>query len=160
MLRLEKITDKNRGEILALTVDSTQKDFAADNAQSLEEAQTAIRAGGHAFPFGVYDGSEAVGFVMIGFGTDDEWEYPPEIAKGNYNIWRLMIDKAHQGKGFGKGALTLALDFVRTSPCAKSECCWVSYSPKNEAAKNLYRSFGFTETGETIDGEDIAVLKL
>ena len=29
---------------------------------------------------------------MIGFDVDDYWIDAPGIAKGNYNLWRLMID--------------------------------------------------------------------
>ena len=34
--------------------------------------------------------------------VDDYWTDAPEIAKGNYNLWRLMIDKAYQNRGYGK----------------------------------------------------------
>lgn len=160
MLRLEKITHANAENITALSVSDKQKTFVADNAQSLSEAQTANSANGHAFPFGIYDGNSPVGFVMIGFGIDDEWADPPEIAKSNYNIWRLMIDKRYQGKGYGKGALKLALDFIRTFPCGTAQYCWLSYSPENTAAKKLYCSFGFNETDRFDKGEVVAVLKL
>ncbi len=160
MIRLEKITHGNAESILALAVADGQKRFVADNAQSLAEAKTANRANGHAFAFGIFDGDTPVGFVMIGFGSDDEWEHPPEIAKNNYNIWRLMIDKHYQHKGFGKAALQLALDFVRAFPCGKAGHCWVSYSPDNNAAKHLYASFGFAETDDFDGDEKIAVLKL
>ena len=72
----------------------------------------------------------------------------------------MMIDKACQGRGFGKEAVQLALDYIKTFPCGKAEYCWLSYEPENEAARQLYRSFGFSETGEA-DGEElIAVLRL
>ena len=160
MLRLERIGGENADEIAALAVSDEQKLFVSDNAQSLAEAAVANNSGGHAFPFGVYDDGEAVGFVMVGFGTDDEWADPPEIAKDSYNIWRLMIDKNHQGKGFGKGALALALEFIKTFPCGEAGLCWVSYSPENSAAEKLYRSFGFEKTDCFDGGEQIAVLEL
>lgn len=160
MLRLERITHENLDDILSLTVRDEQKSFVADNARSITEAYIALSHGGHAFPFGVFDGETAVGFVMIGFGTDDDWTDAPEIAKNSYNIWRLMTDKEHQGKGYGKGALQLALDFIRTFPCDRSEVCWVSYSPENSAAEKLYRSFGFEKTDCFDGGEQIAVLEL
>ena len=71
-----------------------------------------------------------------------------------------MIDENFQNKGFGKEAVQLALDFIKTFPCGEAEYCWLSYEPENETARHLYRSFGFEETGE-MDGEElIAVLKL
>ena len=124
------------------------------------EAYTAITGNGYAFPFGIYDDDTPVGFLMVGYDTDDYWEDAPAIANGNYNLWRLMIDKRYQGKGYGKEAVRLALDFVRTWPCGKADYCWLSYEPENGVARELYRSFGFAETGE-YDGEEIiAVLEL
>ena len=160
MLRLERVNGKNVWELLKLNVSDEQKSFVAANDTSIIEAYTAITGNGYAFPFGIYDGEIPVGFLMIGFDIDDYWEDAPEIAKGNYNLWRLMIDKRYQGKGYGKEAVKLALDYIRTKPCGEAEFCWLSYEPENKVAADLYRSFGFEETGE-MDGEElIAVLKL
>ena len=160
MLRLEQVNGKNVWDILKLTVEEDQKNFVANNDISIIEAYTAITANGYAFPFGIYENETPVGFLMIGFDIDDYWDDAPSIAKGNYNLWRLMIDKAYQRRGYGKEAVQLALDFIKSFPCGKAEYCWLSYEPENEAARQLYRSFGFSETGDT-DGEElIAVLRL
>ena len=160
MLRLEQVNGKNVWDILKLTVEEDQKNYVANNDISIIEAYTAITANGYAFPFGIYENETPVGFLMIGFDIDDYWDDAPSIAKGNYNLWRLMIDKAYQRRGFGKEAVQLALDFIKSFPCGKAEYCWLSYEPENEAARQLYRSFGFSETGDT-DGEElIAVLRL
>ncbi len=160
MLRLEKITGRNVWDILKLSVSEGQESYVARNEISIIEAYTAVTGNGHAFPFGIYNGEIPVGFLMIGFDKDDYWDDAPAIAEGSYNLWRLMIDKEYQGRGYGKEAVGLALDFIRTYPCGKSEYCWLSYEPENEAARRLYQKFGFTETGD-MDGEEvIAVLKL
>ena len=160
MLRLEKVNGKNVWELLKLQVSDDQKSFVAANDTSIIEAYTSITGNGYAFPFGIYDGETPVGFLMIGFDIDDYWEDAPDIAKGNYNLWRLMIDKKCQGKGYGREAVKLALDYIRTKPCGEAGYCWLSYEPENKVAADLYRSFGFEETGE-MDGEElIAVLKL
>ena len=160
MLRLEQVNGKNVWDILKLTVEENQKNFVANNDISIIEAYTAITANGYAFPFGIYENETPVGFLMIGFDIDDYWDDAPSIAKGNYNLWRLMIDKAYQRRGYGKEAVQLALDFIKSFPCGRAEYCWLSYEPENEAARQLYRSFGFSETGE-VDGEElIAVLRL
>ena len=160
MLRLEKITGKNVWDILKLCVSEKQKNFVASNDISIIEAYTAITGNGYAFPFGIYEDDTPVGFLMIGFDTDDYWEDAPLIAKGNYNLWRLMIDKRYQGKGYGKEAVRLALEFIKTFPCGKAEYCWLSYEPENRIASQLYRLFGFVETGEMDGDELIAILKL
>ena len=71
-----------------------------------------------------------------------------------------MIDKKFQGKGFGKKAMDLALEFVNTFPCGTAKYCWLSYESDNDVARQLYQSAGFVETDEK-DGEEIvAILKL
>ena len=160
MLRLEKVTGKNVWELLKLSVSDSQKNYVAANEISIIEAYTAISGNGYAFPFGIYDGDTPVGFLMVGFDVDDDWIDAPDIARGNYNLWRLMIDKDYQNRGFGRKAVQLALDYIKTFPCGEAEYCWLSYEPENKAARQLYRSFGFEETGD-MDGEEvIAVLKL
>ena len=160
MRRLEKINGKNGWEILRLEVFDNQKEFVAANDISIIEAYVAITRNGHAFPFGIYDDETPVGFLMIGFDVDEDWEDAPEIARNNYNLWRLMIDKLYHGRGYGKAAVTLALDFIRSFPCGKADYCWLSYEPENSVARDLYRSFGFSETGDMDGDEQIAVLKL
>ena len=160
MLHLEEVNGRNVRDILRLSVSETQKSYVADNGISIIEAYTAITGNGHAFPFGIYKHEIPVGFLMIGFGADDYWDDAPAIAEGNYNLWRLMIDEAYQGKGYGKEAVKLALDFIRSFPCGKAEYCWLSYEPDNEAARQLYRSYGFTETCEMDGRELIAILRL
>ncbi|MBR5424551.1 MAG: GNAT family N-acetyltransferase [Clostridia bacterium] len=73
-----------------------------------------------------------------------------------------MIDRRHQQKGYGKEAMRLALDFIRTFPAGEAKYCWLSYEPENEVAKKLYASFGFEELPEQYEeGEEMpAVLKL
>ena len=160
MLHLEKINGSNVWDILKLAVSESQKNYVAANDISIIEAYTAITGNGYAFPFGIYDDEKPVGFLMIGFDVDDYWTDAPEIAKGNYNLWRLMIDQAWQNRGYGKQAVQLALDFIKSMPCGKAEYCWLSYEPENEAARQLYQSFGFAETGEMDGDERIAVLRL
>jgi len=160
MIRLEKINGKNVWEILELRVGETQKSFVAPNDVSIIEAYIALSHHGHAFPFGIYDGGTPVGFCMIGFGADDDWEDAPAIAKCNYNLWRFMIDERYQGKGYGRAAMNRILDFIAGEPCGPAEYCWLSYEPENTAAKALYASFGFRETGEWDGDEIIAALKL
>lgn len=160
MLRLERITGGNVWDILKLHVSESQESFVAGNDISIIEAYAAITGNGHAFPFGIYKDDTPVGFLMVGFGADDYWEDAPQIAQGNYNLWRLMIDRHYQKKGYGREAIRLALEFIKTFPCGKAEFCWLSYEPENEAARQLYHSFGFRETGEMDGNEIIAVLRL
>ena len=160
MIRLEPINGDNFRDILKLHVSREQENFVAPNDISIIEAYIAIAHHGAAFPFGIYDDNTPVGFCMIGFGTDDDWDDAPEIAKNNYNLWRFMIDERYQGKGCGRAAMKLIMDYIGSKPCGPAEYCWLSYEPENERAKALYASFGFRETGEFDGDEAVAVLKL
>ena len=160
MIRLEEINGKNVWDILKLEVGESQKNFVAANDVSIIEAYIAVTHHGKAFPFGIYDGDTPVGFCMIGFGADDDWEDAPAVAKDNYNLWRFMIDERYQGKGYGRAAMKQIMDFIDSEPCGPAEYCWLSYEPENERAKTLYASFGFLETGAFDGDEAIAVLKL
>ena len=164
MIHLEKIDAKHLWDIIELKVAKAQKTFVAPNDISILEAYTAIGTDCTAFPFGIYRDNKPVGFLMIGFNEAAMYELydeePPAALKKNYSLWRLMIDKRYQKKGYGREAVRLALDFIRTWPCGKAEYCELSYEPENTVARDLYHSFGFEENGE-MDGEEIiALLKL
>lgn len=160
MLSLQRIDGRNVWDILKLKVSKEQQNFVAGNDISLIEAYICKTENGQIFPFGIYHDGVPVGFLMIGFGTDSSWDDAPAIAQNNYDLRRLMIDAKFQGRGYGKEALMLALEFIRTFPCGKAEFCWLSYEPNNEVARDLYRSYGFVETGEKDGEEVIAVLRL
>ena len=161
MVHLEKVNHKNVWDVVELSVHESQKNFVAPNGGSLMEAYIAITSeDAYAYPFAVYDDETLVGFLMIGYNEAGIEEEAPDILKNNYSLWRLMIDKQYQGKGFGKEAVQLALEFIRTWPHGKAAYCALSYEPENEIAKALYRSFGFEENGEMDGDEIVAVLKL
>lgn len=160
MLKLEKINRNNVAEILKLEVFDNQKSFVATNNISIIEAYIAITENNDVFTFGIYKDDTPIGFLMIGYDVNSDDEGAPRIAKGNYNIWRLMIDKKFQGQGFGKKAMDLALEFINTFPCGTEKYCWLSYESENDIARQLYKSVGFVETDEK-DGEEIvAIMKL
>ena len=162
MIHLEKVTYKNEEEVIRLDTFESQYPFVADNVESLAHAYVAITSGNaYAYPFAIYDDDTLVGFLMLGY-NEAALDGPdaPASLRNNYSLWRLMIDKRFQKKGFGREAVRLALEFVRTFPHGKAEACVTSYNPENEVAKKLYASFGFVENGEMDDDEIVAVLKL
>ena len=162
MIHLEKVTYKNEEEVIRLDTFESQYPFVADNVESLADAYVAITSGNaYAYPFAVYDDDTLVGFLMLGY-NEAALDGPdaPASLRNNYSLWRLMIDKRFQQKGFGREAVRLALEFVRTFPHGKAEACVTSYNPENEVAKKLYASFGFVENGEMDGDEIVAALKL
>ena len=165
MIHLEKIDSTNIWEIVDLKVFQSQKNFVAANWVSIVQAYGVRDSATVAFPFAIYNDKRPVGFLMIGFNEAAQYENwddieAPKSLVNNYSLWRLMIDKRYQKRGYGKEAIKQALDFIRTWPCGKAEYCSLSYEPENEVARELYRSLGFVENGEMDGDEIVAVLKL
>ena len=166
VIRLVKIDAKNALDVGALKVKRSQRHFVDNNKNSIIDAYTTIGTNCTAFPFGIYNDDEPIGFIMIGYNEAVMYEYwfddlkAPEVYRNNYTIWRFMIDKRYQHRGYGREALKLAIEFVKTLPCGEAEYCALSYSTRNKPAKEFYRSFGFVENGEKDGGEIVAVLKL
>ncbi len=142
-----------------LKVKRNQWNFVASNVASLGEAFATRESGHVALPFAIYEKTKLIGFVMIGFNG---WESAnePAIAKNNYLLWRFMIAKEYQGKGYGRKAMQLVMDYVHSFPCGPATYMWISFEPENVVAKNLYKSFGFVENGQICDGETVVVTKL
>lgn len=165
MVHIEKLNPVNTWDVVDLKLRKEQKDFVAPNFASIIEAYTSIGTECTAFPFAIYNDKKVVGFLMIGYNEAAMYDYfndfkAPEVSRNNYSIWRFMIDKRYQKRGYGRAAMKLALDFIRTRPCGEAEYCFLSYEPENEVAAKLYRSFGFEENGELDGDEIVAVLKL
>lgn len=149
MVELRKITEENFWAVLKLGVHESQKNFVATNVYSLAQAWL---AGEEAHPFAIYADDTLVGFFMGGTFKDEK--QPGGIQ---YYIWRFMTDKAYQGKGYGRAALPLAIDYFRQMGAKEIT---LSYEPENEVAAKLYASEGFVPTGEIDNGEAVAKLVL
>ncbi len=132
MIIFREITRENIDEVLALNVDDNQKSYVSTNAESLAQAYVYSDT---AYPFAVYDDDIIVGFIMMGYYE----------AKEYYTLWKLMIDKRYQNRGYGKEALKLGIRFLRER-FEVSEI-YTGVVPENITAKNLYKSVGFKETG-------------
>jgi diamine N-acetyltransferase len=72
-------------------------------------------------------------------------------------LWRLLVDKSHQGFGVGTFALTCAIERYRELGMQRVLTAW---HPGKGNAGDFYKRFGFTETGEKMDEEIVAELKL
>ena len=163
-IRLVKVDTHNFDALIDLTPDEAGKNYVASNIYSLAEAYANHAAGRFAQPFGIYGGETPVGFLMIGYDIVDEDDDPEKqyFLRNSYLLWRLMVDEKYLHKGYGRAAMQLALDYIRTFPAGPAKYCWISYEPENIRAKTLYRSLGFVEEPALPEGWDEipAVLEL
>ena len=141
---LREVTADTVRAICALDVRPEQRGYVAPNAVSIAQAYFEPRAWFRA----VYADDAPVGFVML---HDD-----PE--RREYFLWRFMIAAEHQGLGYGRRALDLVVDHVRSRPGARELVS--SFVPGEDGPGEFYRRFGFVESGEIEHGEVVVRLEL
>jgi long-chain acyl-CoA synthetase len=67
-------------------------------------------------------------------------------SRGQYTLWKFLIDKNYQGRGYGRQALQLAIKWLIDHFAVDEVYTGVSLG--NECAKHLYLSVGFQATGQ------------
>jgi len=157
MISLEKITHQNLCEcIYNIETTEEQKEFVDSNVESLAEAFASITNGGFATPYAIYDNDTMVGFVMYTFADKPGGDLSLPYTLPCYYIWRILIDKNQQKKGYGKQTVEKIIEEIKTMPYGKADRIYTSWNPNNIASKSLFESFGFFETGD-IDGCEVVV---
>ncbi|OGC95381.1 MAG: hypothetical protein A2W25_10405 [candidate division Zixibacteria bacterium RBG_16_53_22] len=143
-ITLRVITMGNFRECLALKLEPGQKNFVASNLYSLAEA----KADGISVPPAVYSGETMVGFVMYWYDEENKYGH----------IERLMMDRRHQRKGYGRAAMVEVIERLKENPGIRE--IEVSFEHDNVGADRLYASLGFERTGQTTDDGDETITKL
>ena len=150
-ITLQAIDETNREAVIALSVREDQP-FIANNQRSLEQAEeTDEEMPGVARPFAVCADGRIIGFTMFAF--DEEYEDPDS----RYWLWRFMIDRNEQGKGYGQAALAEIIRYFRENG---ADMILLSTEPENELALHVYHKFGFRETGGMNNDEIVLRLML
>ena len=132
MINLREITSKNLKSIIDLNVKDDQKDYVASNSVSIAQGHYAKSS----WFKGIFNDDRPVGFVMLDLIEEENKCF----------LWRFMIDRKYQGKGFGKIALTQVIDFVRSLNLYTYIA--TSYVPAENGAGGFYKNFGFIESEE------------
>ena len=152
VLSLREITDDNRAAVEALGVTEEQSHYVAGVTDSLAEALEFPDA--KPWYRAVYADDEPVGFVMISDGiTVDNPEYV-----GPYYLWRLLIDRRFQGRGYGRATLDAIAEYVRGRP--GGDVLFTSCSAGDGSPQPFYLGYGFRRTDRVADGEDVLRLEL
>ena len=68
-------------------------------------------------------------------------------------LWRFMIDKKYQGKGYGKIALTQVINYVKSLKIFDE--IKTSYVPKDNSVEGFYKNFGFIKSKKIITEFDL-----
>lgn len=142
-ITLREITGDNVRAVTRLSVAPHQRAFVAPNAISLAQYAFATNAWTRA----IYADDTPVGYVLL---ADEEGE------DYRYFLWRFMIDRKYQGMGFGKAAMGLIIEHVRSRPGADGLA--TSYVPLAGGPGEFYHRLGFVDTGQEDHGELETVL--
>lgn len=134
--------------IVKLEVREEQKKFIESNLQSFADAFVWTETtGSKTLVLGIYNGDIPVGFTMFCYNTVKEHGVA-ELNESLYYLWRFMIDKNQQDKGYGKAALTQVIELIKAEkPLGQANWLYTSVQPENHAYQ-LYKNAGFVETGD------------
>lgn len=133
MIHLEKVEGNDYRKFTRLKVKDEQKRYVASNLGILAKAFAYYN---DSTVYGIYNDATAVGLALVREYQDDDC----------YIFDQLMIDEKYQGNGYGKRATELILnDLKNKNKFNKVLLCYVE---GDNAAKHLYSSFGFKQTGD------------
>jgi diamine N-acetyltransferase len=138
VVALREINAETVRAFCGLTVHPSQTRFVTPNAVSIAEAHFSR----HAWFRGIYAGEAPVGFVML--------ETKPGVPTF---LWRFMIDGRYQSRGFGRRALELVIEQVRTT--LGSSVLETTVVQGDGSPQGFYEGAGFDLTGAYEDGEAV-----
>jgi diamine N-acetyltransferase len=142
MITLTPVTSENWRDVAAVRATEAQSSWVADVTYYL-----CLSAYGDDWrSCAVLDGDAVVGHVMWGVDPEDDSHW----------FGGLVIDRERQGRGLGRATVAALLRFWEQEPALSGTPytqAALSVSPDNTAARALYASLGFAETGEMTDDE-------
>jgi diamine N-acetyltransferase len=144
MVTLRAVDDGNRAELEALSVTPQQEAFVASVSESLRDAVE--EPDGRAKYWGVYEAATPVGFVMI----SDDVGGPGYIPQ---YLWRLLIDRRFQRRGYGTATLDLITAYFRGRPGVTE--MWTSAGRGPGSPLTFYERYGFEQTGEVVFDDEL-----
>src|SRR5215211_3696959 len=146
-----EISDDNRAAVLALCVAPQQERFVGGSVQgALGDAAEYPNA--KPWYRAIYADDEPAGFVMVSWNCEPQ---PPEII-GPWFLWKLLIDKRYQGRGYGSEAVRQVAELVRAEGARE---LLTSFVLGDGGPSGFYERLGFVPTGD-LDVNKEVILRL
>lgn len=143
-IHLEPATASNWKACAALQLAADQEKFIPSNLYSIAESQFYP----HSKSTAIYNADDQlVGYAL--FGRD--------IFTEKWKIFRVMIDKSHQRKGYGESAMREIIKQIAKEPGGNE--ILICYQNNNHVARTLYSKLGFIEQEIDFTGKVAALLK-
>ena len=145
-IRADSVLDICR---LSESLPGEQREAVADNALSIAQAHFSENAWMRA----IYLGDTPIGFIMLHIGSD--WE--DGIDCPGIFLWRFMIARDYQRKGYGQLAMTLLINHLRDLGIPR---LYTSYDLGEGSPEGFYKKLGFVPTGDYYGDEPEVVLEI
>ncbi|HFI0791396.1 TPA: GNAT family N-acetyltransferase [Streptococcus suis] len=140
MIRLELVNKENFDEVLQVQLAPQDQRRVASVEYSLAQAWL-FKDSGTILPYAVVSGRKVVGFAMLSIEPTDN----------SYYLWRLLIDKDFQNRGFGKEVIRQVIGKAKADPlCHKIS---IHYVIGNHKMRYILEKLGFQSVG--IVGQEI-----
>ena len=149
-------TEADKAAVLELRRAPGQERFLGSMISHFEDAVSDAKACPRMWS--VHDGDQLVGFVMISDGIPAETLAADDDIIGPYYLWRLLIDEAYQGRGYGAATIDAVVAYLRSRPGADS--LLTSCVPGDDGPQRFYERYGFVPTGEIKWDETVLRLDL
>lgn len=152
MITLQDVSYENLRAVIKIyeTLSESDKKHVAPNVVSLAEAYLNYDI---AWPKAIVLDETIIGFVMLGLDNyiakEEDWPV--------YFLWRFMIGGEYQGKGYGKAVLNMLVDKCKAE---NIRYLYVSSTKYDPMPYEMYIKYGFVDTGEVDDGEQVLKLKI
>nr|WP_086939395.1 GNAT family N-acetyltransferase [Thaumasiovibrio occultus] len=142
-LELRSINADNFYEICLLEVSSNQLNHVDSNAISLAEVNFMT------FPWfkGIYVANRPVGFILVNADT----------VTGKFELWRFMLDKSQQSKGYGRIAVDLLISALVDE--FGISALYTSVVAGSDSPQGFYENCGFVPTGNLIEDREIELCR-
>ncbi len=151
-IHLKKVTDKNFDDVIRMsdTLTDYQKQCVAPNAISIAQAYINYK---RAWPRVITLGNKPIGFVMIALWDDDI----PIEDRPAYFLWRFMMSKDYQQKGYGRQVLDQIVEKCKNDGI---KMLYTSCHTEGEQPYKFYTKYGFQDTGIVDGGESILKMNI
>jgi diamine N-acetyltransferase len=146
MVTLRDVTAENWRDCIRLSLHEHQVGYVASNVATIAES----KFNPHFHLRAIYTDDSPVG--LLAYCHEDD---PEDLQL--FWIFRLMIDRNHQGNGYGADAMRLAIDEIKKLSATRVK---TMHKPENLAAAALYAKLGFCAAGKHDDGDCLLELDL
>ncbi|HEM2864985.1 TPA: GNAT family N-acetyltransferase [Streptococcus suis] len=139
MIRLELVNKDNFDQVLDLEVAPKDQRRVASVEYSLAQAWL-YREEGHLLPYAVKSGQRIVGFVLLSIQEDK-----------SYYVWRLLIDRHYQNRGYGKEVIRQVIGLAKEDPSCYT--ITMNYVIGNHKMRYILEKLGFQSVG--LEGQEM-----